>query len=248
MPTFLQFYSAALNSVITGQKALVDEFSTLPTEGFVATADVEVALATLQDVFQFKPSESGIEDVQFRLVTSTTATLPLGIDLATSKMVTGKVSSNTEQLQTIGHDWSRWLGLKLFNDYRGSNFFKDEDEVIDLQSGDNGFAKALQAKLVTQTAITDGSESVSKNIFNQIIAKANERFGSDANGGIPRQNALKNQDGTTASAGWLQIPIRAGDRISFTLEVKPNATQGSIVTPAVTIASRTYMVSILVKE
>ena len=234
----LQFYSTALYTLITANRGTLDAFDALPGDED-AQATISLTLASLSDVFQYKPSSTNNDKPKFRSVTTPSGLL--GIDLDNCFVVTNKSGGNTLADQRIGYDWTRYLATVLFNNFRGSEFFNNEADATDLQSA---FAEVFESKLATQIAIIDGTETVSKSIFDQIAAAEPDRFGT-AEAPIEPTPATNAPTGDTVT-GWYQIPIKATDEICFKFEVAAHATQSTIISdvtkrPA-SIDNRVYLI------
>jgi len=240
--TVLQFYCSALYTLITANKGTLDAFDALPGDED-AQATISLSLDSLKDVFQYKPSPTNNDKPKFRLVTTPSGLL--GIDLDNCVVATNKAGGNTLADQRIGYDWTRYLATVLFNNFRGAEFFSNEGEATNLHEA---FADQFEAKLDTQVAISNGTETVSKSIFDQIAAADPARFGT-AEAPItptPATNAPSGGD----TIGWYQIPLKATDEICFKFEVAADADQTSIITdmakrPA-SIDNRVYLIRIQV--
>ena len=77
--SYLQFYCSALETLITATKGTLDTFAPLPGDAD-AQATISLTLASLNDVFQYKPSSTNNDKPKFRLVTTPSGLLGINLD------------------------------------------------------------------------------------------------------------------------------------------------------------------------
>jgi hypothetical protein len=234
MTTPLQFYCSALNTLFSAEKATLGEFEVLPTTGYDAEAAVTVPLAHVENVFQFKPdfsntSTSGGNKNDYRIVNNAT---PLSFDLNACTVTEDKIGDANADAR-IGYDWTRHLALNLFNLWQAAEYFENEEVATNLQPN---FDAAFTAMLADSSAEEVARREASvKSMFDQIAASDPERFGTPETPIVPAA--------ATEGGGWQRVPLKIGDKISFTLTIQPAAGQSEIVATEPEIPDRVYLLT-----
>ena len=167
-------------------------------------------------------------------------------------------SSIPNSKKLVKHDFTRYLALKLFNSTRGVDLISNEFELIENLAGDgsiftNKCAYNILYKLnKISTTSTDASmnnidnngnkyltnsapetENIVRSIMEQINYLNPQRFNS----------LVDSSDNTLMRS----IPFKVGDRLSFSLTIKPAADQ-HLLTGVPLIPDRIYLISLIIGE
>ena len=217
----LEFYSTGLDTAIGGNLATLEDEIAIPTD-MNATATCNIGINTVRNVFQYYPYENADTEPNFRMVIDAGATT-IGFSTTAATVTDGFSSSQSGAL--IGLDWTHYLAVQMFNNWKGEAFFDNPASAADLETA---FSAAFAT--VAATAATASSQ-VAKSMFASITNSAPTRLTAAA---------VIADDG--AGLGWYKIPIAVGDTISFKLTVSAHADQEAEQSPAATtIADHVYL-------
>jgi hypothetical protein len=187
--------------------------------------------------------------------------------ISSNDMKTGASLDPSSQMQ-VSQDYLRYLARSIFGTPAGVDLFYNETQVVDEintslnsiwntsivngilkdistgtpNNGDTippGNDPHLKTDLVNGNKYLDNSDpagaykNVSQTIFNQLLTQQPGRFTTDGNGLI------------SDTGDHQQIPLIAGDSISFSVQITPAAGQESIVSGTTNIDSRTYRIKMI---
>jgi len=232
-----------------------------------ATAIFEVSVADMKDVFKFQTDSNDVQndseaDIRYLVDMASWPDLnPANAMMDHPSSLNPIAVSNTDgaldaNKMLVGHDFVRYLALKLFNTHFGVDLFDNELELLnDLRyicgNDDEGQTwhdvvdkltsvskNGTHAGLATDTDgnkymtnATDSSDNLCKVLFDQMMGSAKTRFA----------------DISTGVDGYQSLPFVADDSISFKLTIAPADGQEEL-TGVEAFAPRSYEIKLIIKE
>jgi hypothetical protein len=210
-----------------------------------ATAVLNVPYSVIGPMFKFKPSANGSNRTQFKFVKPSNW-LPV-YDPANAIIMEGSMSGTSEDItftdsfgsvihtNSIKYDYVKYISQQLFSNWRLYTLFDNSNEVAESIANTTGASTDSgelykRFEFLDNLGILDNTTSTnnpSRSILQQIIKNDISRFD---------ELAIDND-------GWIDVPIRIGEYIAWTIQINPLSTQAS-VNNIETINPRKYLVKI----
>ena len=195
-----------------------------------ATAVINVPYSVIGPMFKFKPSANGSNSTQFKFVKPNNW-LP-AYNPANAIMSVGSMSGTTEDItftdssgavihtNSIKYDYVKYISQQLFSNWRLYTLFDNSNAVAESIANTTGASTASgelykRFEFLNNLGVLDNSSSTnnpSRSILQQILKNDISRF-----------DTLAIDDD-----GWIDVPIRIGEYIAWTIQVNPLSTQATV--------------------
>jgi hypothetical protein len=242
--------------------AILQDGSSVPTVQYDCSAVYYIETKDARSTFVFYTDDllelnTGSDSLQFGVNTSSAAWSslwnapfdavnaqcldPSAIDLQSA---TGSINKNM-----VCHDFVRYLAKKLFHNAKGTDLFKNQNQLLQHLRSDaitawSGVTSILSDPTKAGGVLhgtdmlftsADTSSNISYQLFQQIIQADPIRF----------QNLTADGHLEADAKGNYPIPFTDGDVLSFTLTISPAAGQEAVTQLGTAIPARTYLINLV---
>jgi hypothetical protein len=234
----LDFYLSQLNIELTSAEATMIGVSS-EVIAADATAEVSVPLVNAKNIFQYHSDSIDVSngvanDLTYKVVydvSNSAQRMDFDVDTA-ANVVIAPIDAGAAD-QNLTYDYVRYLAQNLFNTHKGVDLFNNELQLR--QHIKTEFTSEFNTNMIALNdegeldASASSSLNPSKTLLDQIISLEPER--------------LNDISGNAVDANWFKMPLIAGDKLYFKLNVVAAPGQHNLTTVS-PIVDRSYLIKV----